>query len=84
MKRLALTLLLIVTAGIALETIPSAEAEVRRPTPQHAFSSGAMRSEVVLKEIAATLRNIDARLARLETTISTIATQQKSVDFHAP
>lgn len=44
----------------------SAEAEVREVTPPAAFKSGGARSEVVLKQIAATLRQMDTRLANVE------------------
>lgn len=41
-------------------------AGVRTPAPRSVFTSGAQRSEVVLREIADTLKRIDARLERLE------------------
>lgn len=37
-----------------------------KPEARTAFKSGGARSEIVLKEIAATLKQIDARLERLE------------------
>lgn len=42
------------------------------PKPEWAFSSGAMRSEQVLREIAATLRSIDDRVARVEAALAAI------------
>ena len=59
-----------VSIGIALGSVatrPStAWGEVRTPTlPQH-FKSGDQLSLPLLQEISATLRQIDARLARLE------------------
>ena len=48
-----------------------AVAQVRnRNEPQTAFKSGGARSELVLLEIAGTLKVIDARLERLETQFS--------------
>jgi|GEM_PF-6726081 len=45
---------------------PDARAEGRaQPTPR-AFLSGGERSEIILREIAETLRRIDGRLERLE------------------
>jgi hypothetical protein len=47
--------------------LPSpATAEVREVTPPEAFKSGGARSEIVLKEIAAMLQKMDARLANIE------------------
>ena len=57
-------------AAVGLAAIgPIAHAEVRRTAPAKPFTSGAQRSEQVLREISATLRSIDARLARLETVV---------------
>jgi hypothetical protein len=50
------------SAGLPL----TAEAEVREVTPPEAFKSGGARSEVVLKEIAATLQRMDARMVTIE------------------
>lgn len=53
--------------GAALSTSSVALGEIR-PMPQpQAFQSGGQLSVPVLKEIASTLHQIDARLARLET-----------------
>lgn len=64
-------LAMFVGAAITLVVLsePIARGEVRRTTPPQSFSSGAMRSEQVLREIAATLRSIDARVARVEAAI---------------
>lgn len=63
--------LVLVGAGCLVGgTIPAmrtAQAEVRPGAPQQAFQTGGQLSVPVLKEIAATLHQIDARLARLET-----------------
>lgn len=66
--------LLLSLAAAAIGWALAANAEVRRtaPAPQ-AFRSGAQRSEEVLREIAATLRSIDARLARVEATVGRLA-----------
>ena len=61
-----------------------ARAEVRRATPQQAFSSGAMRSEAVLTEIAGILRKMDKRLASLESNVSKISAFQSAKGSHAP
>lgn len=45
---------------------PFARAEGRNPPPPRAFLSGGERSEIILREIAETLRRIDGRLERLE------------------
>jgi hypothetical protein len=56
-----------VLTGAALTSTHAARAEGQSaPQPQH-FQSGSQLSLPVLKEIAATLKQIDARLARLET-----------------
>jgi len=53
--------------GASLSSPNVAHGEIR-PTPQpQAFQSGGQLSVPVLKEIALTLHQIDARLARLET-----------------
>ena len=44
----------------------SLNAEVRDAVPRVAFQNGAERSEVVLREIHATLKIMDGRLERLE------------------
>jgi hypothetical protein len=51
----------------AIPSVRIAHGEVRTGPPPEAFQSGGQLSVPVLKEIAATLRQIDARLARLET-----------------
>jgi hypothetical protein len=43
-----------------------ATAETRDAAPSTSFTSGAMRSELLLREIATTLRSIDSRLERVE------------------
>jgi hypothetical protein len=43
-----------------------AQGEIRTTAPPQAFQSGGQLSVPVLREIAATLRQIDSRLARLE------------------
>lgn len=47
-------------------SIPDARAQGRSPPAPRAFLSGGERSEIILREIAETLRRIDARLERLE------------------
>jgi hypothetical protein len=53
--------------GAAVSTSNVAHGEVRAGAPPAAFQSGGQLSVPVLKEIAATLHQIDSRLARLET-----------------
>jgi len=56
-----------VLAGAALPPTGTARGEVQSAAqPQH-FQSGSQLAVPVLKEIAATLQQMDARLARLET-----------------
>lgn len=54
-------------AGAAFTTSNEAHGEVRGTPVPPAFQSGGQLSVPVLKEISATLHQIDARLARLET-----------------
>ena len=55
-----------IVGGAAVAPSRQAQAEIRTtPLPQ-SFQSGGQLSVPVLKEIAATLHQIDARLARLE------------------
>jgi len=51
------------------------EAEVRRPAQPKAFLSGSERSELILREMAQTLKSIDTRLARLEALAATTQPQ---------
>lgn len=52
--------------GTCVHSQTAARAEVRRsPTPQ-AFLSGGERSLPILREISATLKQMDARLAKIE------------------
>lgn len=52
--------------GAATPTARTALGEVRTGAPPQAFQSGGQLSVPVLREIAATLHQIDARLAKLE------------------
>ena len=58
---------------VALLAQPTAQAEPRRTAPAKSFSSGAMRSEQILREIATTLRSIDARIARVESAVDRLS-----------
>lgn len=53
--------------GGVVPAIRTAHAEVRTSAPPQAFQTGGQLSVPILKEIAATLHQIEARLARLET-----------------
>jgi hypothetical protein len=69
LKKGAIGLALVGAGVLAGGTIPSvklAHGELRSGAPPQAFQSGAQLSVPVLREIAATLQQIDSRLARLE------------------
>jgi hypothetical protein len=68
-RTVAMTLALLgagMVAGSALNAPDSAWGEVRSAPAPPAFQSGGQQSVPILKEIAATLATMDARLARLE------------------
>mgnify|MGYP000158261965 CR=1 FL=1 len=58
-------------AGRVDDTGQRAYAEVRQTPRREAFEAGDQRSEAVLKEIATTLKTMDARIARIEKTVTT-------------
>ncbi|MBN2477596.1 MAG: hypothetical protein JXB62_23515 [Pirellulales bacterium] len=62
--------------GGYLHTQPDANAGVRETTSREHFLAGSERSLPVLKDISLTLRQIEAHLAKIETTITTAAAQQ--------
>jgi hypothetical protein len=53
-------------AGVSITATREAQAEIRATPQPQSFQSGGQLSVPVLKEIATTLRQIDSRLARLE------------------
>ena len=53
-------------AGAVLSTSKEAHGEIRGTPPPPTFQSGGQLSVPVLREMASTLHQIDARLARLE------------------
>ena len=61
-------------AGAAVSTSNEARGEIRGTPEPQAFQSGGQLSVPVLKEISATLHQIDARLARLETVAQKLQT----------
>ena len=63
-----------IVAGAAVSTSNEAHGEVRGTPPPQAFQSGGQLAVPVLKEIAATLHQMDARLARLETVAQKLQT----------
>lgn len=66
-----LMLALAVGGLVGRATQPNAvQAEVRRSPPRAAFESGSERSEKILKDISETLKRIDQRLARIETSVT--------------
>jgi hypothetical protein len=64
-------------AGSSVAPPLSAEAEVREVQPPATFKSGGERSEIILKDIAAVLQRMDARLANLEKSASEMVLLQK-------
>jgi hypothetical protein len=75
--------LVVLAIGYTLGTMSSlpgsVHADVRKTPPRQAFQSGGERSEVVLREIAGTLKRIDGRLERIEKTVAR-ATEARSTD----
>ena len=67
-RTVALTAIVVVGLSFAgmFQGMGAVQAEVRTSGAPAHFKSGAERSEIVLREIAATLKRIDARLERLE------------------
>jgi len=63
-------------AGSSLRLPPEANADVRPSPPRQAFLAGGERAVPILQDIAATLKRIDDRLARLEKTVAAAAEQQ--------
>jgi len=66
-----------IIAGAAVSTSNEAHGEVRTTPPPQAFQSGGLLSVPVLQEISATLHQIDARLARLETVAQKLQMPQR-------
>jgi hypothetical protein len=64
-----------IVIGTGFQNSNPAHGEVRTGPPPTAFQSGGQLSVPILKEIAATLHQMDARLARLEVTAQKL--QQK-------
>jgi Skp family chaperone for outer membrane proteins len=68
-------------AGAAMTATREAHAEIRATPQPPAFQTGGQLSVPVLKEIAATLHQMDSRLARLEALAQKIQTKRsESVD----
>jgi hypothetical protein len=63
-----------VFAGGAVPSAKLAHGEIRQTPPPPSFQTGGQLSVPVLKEIAATLRQIDSRLARLESVAQKLQT----------
>jgi hypothetical protein len=63
-------------AGAAMTATREANAEIRATPQPQAFQSGGQQSVPVLKEIAATLHQMDSRLARLETLAQKMQTKR--------
>jgi hypothetical protein len=71
----ALLLVAGIVVGASVSTSNVAHGEVRTGPPPTAFQSGGQLSVPILKEIASTLHQIDARLARLETVAQKLQTR---------
>lgn len=63
-------------AGSFIDITSSANADVRRTPARQAFQSGSERSEVYLKEIAGSLKRIEARLVQMEGKIVSLKTNK--------
>lgn len=63
---LTLVLLVAFAAGVSVRIRPAMTAEVRRSAPRQHFLAGSERALPVLQEISQTLKQIDARLSRIE------------------
>jgi hypothetical protein len=63
--------------GTAFDSSNQALGEVRSGPPPTAFQSGSQLSVPILKEIAATLHQMDARLAKLEIAAQKLQPQRK-------
>ena len=66
-----------IVVGTAIQSSNEALGEVRSGPPPTAFQSGGQLSVPILKEIAATLHQMDARLAKLEITAQKMQLQQR-------
>ena len=60
-------------AGATLPAPSHARAGIRETPPKQHFLSGSERALPILTEMSATLKQIDARLAKIEKTIETAA-----------
>lgn len=82
LQRILLAMALVVSgvvAGAAVSISNEAHGEIRATPQPQAFQSGGQLSVPVLKEIAATLHQIDARLARLETVAQKLQAPRNSL-----
>jgi hypothetical protein len=66
-------------AGASMTATREAHAEIRATPPPQAFQSGGQLSVPVLKEIAATLHQMDSRLARLEALAQKMQTKKSEI-----
>ena len=68
---IALIVLLVLFVGTRFRPQPAVRAGVREITPRESFLAGDQRSLPILQDISATLRQIDARLAKIEKAVAT-------------
>jgi hypothetical protein len=65
------------TVGAWLSPLKDVAAEVRgKPTPAGTFKSGGERSEIVLRQIAQTLKTMDGRLQSIERDVKKASSQR--------
>jgi hypothetical protein len=77
----AIGIALVVSGVLVGGAVPSAKVahgEIRQTPPPQSFQTGGQLSVPVLKEIAATLRQIDSRLARLESVAQKLQTERST------
>ena len=74
-----LVVVAVVGAGFTLPGAAPANPDVRSQPPPQAFKSGGERSEIILREIAATLQRVDGRLKRIEEAVLTAAKKEQNL-----
>jgi hypothetical protein len=70
-------LLVGIVMGMGFQSSNTALGEGRTGPPPTAFQSGSQQSVPILKDIAATLRQMDGRLAKLELAAQKLQTQKR-------
>ena len=70
-------LLMGIVMGMGFQSSNTALGEVRAGPPPTSFQSGSQQSVPILKDIAATLRQMDGRLAKLELAAQKLQSQKR-------